>query len=173
MYLKNLTKYPIGEIIMDQLIIREVRQEDAKSLRENIFSRDTLSEVRERIACNILKMQSGKLINLVAVNGGNSIGNILLKREEHPFYQHRCNLEDVIVNPAYHRMGIARKLFDECVKAASASGINIITASCRGGEVEAFYTKLGFKEYGRIPEGIIEPWGNKNTFDEVWFYKYI
>jgi AraC-like DNA-binding protein/predicted N-acetyltransferase YhbS len=161
----------MGVDFMENVIIREVRQTDAKDLWENIFSRNTPQEVEERIAGNLVKMKSGDYIHFVAEVDGVVIGNMSFNKETHPLYAHKCFLGDVVVNPAFQRMGIAKKLFESCKKQAVQQGLKLITVTTRGGtDVEEVYKKLGFIEAGRIPNGIIETWGDKNLFDEVFFY---
>jgi len=49
-----------------------------------------------------------------------------------------------------------------------------ITSSTRGGTTaETVYRKLGFIEYGRLPNGIVEEppfWEKRYAYDEVLFY---
>lgn len=74
----------IGDDFMENVIIRKVRQSDAKDLWENIFSRNTPAEVEERIASNIENMKTGDYVNMVAEFDGVVVGNMLLQRETHP-----------------------------------------------------------------------------------------
>lgn len=49
--------------------------------------------------------------------------------------------------------------------------LNSAMAAWRGGTpVETVYRKLGFIEYGRLPNGLIESWGEHDVYDEVFFY---
>jgi hypothetical protein len=50
-------------------------------------------------------------------------------------------------------------------------GLEILEVGCRGGTpAEAVYPRLGFVECGRLPRGIVEPWGACQAYDEVSFY---
>ena len=50
-------------------------------------------------------------------------------------------------------------------------GIEILEVGCRGGTpAEEVYRRLGFIECGRLPGGIVEPWGERRAYDEVSFY---
>lgn len=171
--ISNLNNIIKGVNFMENLAIREVVQSDAKNLWENIYSRNTPSEVEERIAGNILEMKAGNKVHLVAVIDENIVGSMLLVMEKHPLFSHRCSINDAVVNPAFQKMGIARKLFNQCICRAKKWGINLITVTCRSGETELFYKKLGFEECGRIPNGIVETWGDKNIYDEVLFCRNI
>lgn len=156
---------------MDKVIIRQIIQSDANDIWENIYSRNTPVEVEERIKDSLKKISMGMHFQFVAEINGHVIGTIVLTKEQHPLRQHTANLYDVIVTPAFQRRGIAKKLFQECLECAKINEITVIKVTCRGGTAaEKVYNKLGFIEAGRIPNGIIEPWGNKKCFDEVMLY---
>ena len=156
---------------MDEIRIRKVKQSDARSIWENIFSRNTPEEVEQRIAESITEMEAGRRIHLVAVLEDNVIGNIMLMKEQHVLYSHRCNLSDIVVNPAFQKQGLATKLFEEACKIATELDFNYVTTSCRGDGTELFYKSLGMHECGRIPDGIYEPWGEYKKYDEVVLVK--
>lgn len=164
----------IGENIMENLCIRKVRQTDCKEIWENVFSRNTPKEVEERISSSLQKMKIETQIQLVAVVDGIVVGTMVLAKEQHPFSQHIAKLYDVIVNPTFQRMGIAKELFKESQKYAVKYGITIIRVECRGKtSAEEFYKKIGFIEAGRIPNAIIENYGEKRSYDEVMLYTII
>ena len=108
-----------GEDMQDRVVIRVVREEDADDLWANIFSRNTLGEVKARIDANLQAYAGGKSVHLVAEVDGHVIGNMLIKFVEHPLGAHICELFDDVVNPLFQRMGIARRLLDECKKRAA------------------------------------------------------
>ncbi|MFT3951621.1 MAG: GNAT family N-acetyltransferase [Oscillospiraceae bacterium] len=164
----------IGGDFMEHVIIRTLKQTDAKDLWENIFSRNTPAEVEARIANNLEQMKKGEQVCYVAEADGVVIGNISLIRESHALYRHRCSLDDVVVNPAFQGMGIARELFETCKKYALGMGLKLITINVRGGTTaEEVYKHLGFIEAGRIPNGIVETWGSNLTYDDVFLYQNI
>lgn len=161
----------IGDDFMENVVIRVVKQSDAKDLWENIFSRNTPAEVEERIVGNLERMKTGEYIHFVAEVDGVVIGNMLFERDAHPLGRHKCSLFDVVVNPAFQRMGIAKRLFEKCKEHAKELGLKLITVHARGGTAaEEVYKRLGFIEAGRIPGGIIETWGSNDTFDDVFLY---
>lgn len=174
----SIEKYLMEETIMDEIKIRKVEQKDARSIWENIFSRNTPEEVEQRIAESIAEMEAGRRIHLVAVIEDNIIGNIVLKKEQHVLYSHRCSLEDVVVNPVFQKQGLATGLFEEACKSAAEQGFQYVITSCRGDGTENFYKSLGMRECGRIPQGIYEPWGDFKKYDEIilvicYFRSYI
>jgi len=156
------------------LEIRPVRPNDAKELRENIYSRDTLEQASEIISQSIAGSKEGRIIHLVALVDGHIAGNIKLIKKTHPFYKHRCELGDVVVNPAFQKRGIAHALFDEVKKHAKEHGFRILETGVRGGTpAETVYRKLGFVEYSRLPNGIVESWADGKEYDEVGLYMNI
>ncbi|MHB9133686.1 MAG: GNAT family N-acetyltransferase [Armatimonadota bacterium] len=99
---------------------------------------------------------------------GHVIGVTYLAFDEHPLRAHICTLLDLVVNPGFQRMGIARRLPEACKTRATDKGKGMICVSTRGGTTaETVYRKLGFIEYGRLPNGII---GELDAYDEVMFY---
>lgn len=158
---------------MNDIVIRKVKQSDAKSSWENIFSKNTLEAVEERLLESIKEMNAGRRIHLVAVIEDNVVGNIIMIKEQHILYSHRCNIADMVVNPAFQNQGLATKLFDEGCKFSSELGFDYVTTTCRGDGTETFYKSLGMHECGRIPQGIYEPWGDYRKYDEIILCKVL
>ncbi len=167
----SIEKLAKEEAIMDEIRIRKVEQRDARSIWENIFSRNTPEEVEQRIAESITEMEAGRRVHLVAVIEDNVIGNIVLLKELHVLYSHRCTLSDIVVNPAFQKQGLATRLFEEACKYASELDFSYVTTTCRSDGTERFYMSLGMRECGRIPEGIYEPWGEFKRYDEILFMR--
>lgn len=152
--------------------VRPVRLSDAAQVRENCFSMNTLEEVQSRIATNLQVFAQGRGVQLVAEVDGIVVGTVLLMRHSHPLEAHRAELADLVVHGDYQRQGIARRLVEESRAYAASMGIEILEIGCRAGTVaEKVYPRLGFLEYGRLPWGIIEPWGDRKVFDQVYFYQ--
>jgi GNAT superfamily N-acetyltransferase len=94
-----------------------------------------------------------------------------LVRNAHPLYAHRGELAGLVVHPDYQRQGIARRLVEKVCEYGTSMGLGILETGCRGGTpAEDVYPRLGFRECGRLPGGIVEPWGDHQAFDEVSFY---
>ncbi|HEY3416993.1 MAG TPA: GNAT family N-acetyltransferase [Armatimonadota bacterium] len=163
-----------GDRMQYRMVIRVVCEDDAESLWENIFSRNTLNEVKERISGNLRASAAGQMTHLVAEVDGHIVGNMLVTFDAHPLHAHRCSLYDVVVNPAFQRMGIARRLLEACQQQAVEKGKSLIIVNTRGDTTaETVYRKLGFIEYGRLPNGFVEQppfWDNRCAYDEVLFY---
>ena len=151
--------------------IRPVRLSDAGQVRESCFSMNTLEEVETGIRQSLLGIVEGKEIQLVAEVDSAVVGIVSLVRQAHPLQSHRAEIAGLVVHPDFQRRGIARKLVKACQERAQKLGISILEISCRGGEpAEQIYPRLGFKEYGRLPGGLVEPWGGHQVFVQVYFY---
>ncbi len=153
------------------IIIRPVEPTDAAQLREHCFSANTLAEVEERIAHNLRAHREGTEAHLVAEVDGVVVGTGGLVRKTHPLHAHRGELVSLVVQPHYQRRGIARRIVAELCRYVKEFGLQILEVGCRGGTpAEVVYGRLGFVECGRLPGGIIEPWGERRVYDEVSFY---
>jgi acetyltransferase len=153
------------------ILVRPVRPADAAQLREHCLSANTLAEVEARIADAIEGCAAGTQILFVAEADGTVVGTGTLIRNAHPLRAHRGELSSLIVHPHHQRRGIARRIVETIREHAASLGIEILEVSCRGGTpAELVYPRLGFVEYGRLPRGIVEPYGEGRAYDEVSFY---
>lgn len=156
---------------MEEIRIRKMEMGDVKSLWENIFSGSMPEEVKERVEKNISEMNLGNCVALVAEVNANVIGTVLVKRSQHVLTSRRAELFDVVVNPAFQKKGLGKKLCQESFVYARQIGCDHVIATCRNDGAELFYRAIGMEQCGRIPGGILEPWGEKKTYDEIIFYK--
>ena len=156
---------------MDTILIRKVTESDTHSILNNIFTRNTLVEVESQVKDSINEMAEGRRIHLVAVHEDKVVGNILIIKEQHVLYSHRCILKDMIVNPSFQHKGIAKRLFEEGCKHLGEINCSHVVTTCRSNGTENFYKALGMTECGRIPNGILEPWHENKLYNEVILYK--
>jgi ribosomal protein S18 acetylase RimI-like enzyme len=154
-----------------ECIIRPVRPEDARDLRENCFSANTLAEVEERIAQSLQAVEEGTQVLFVAEVGGVVAGTGAFVRNTHPLYAHRAEVTGLVVHPDYQRRGIARRIVEQIAETAASMGLEMLEIGVRGGTpAEEVYRRLGFVEWGHLPRGILEPWGEHKVYDLVHFY---
>jgi GNAT superfamily N-acetyltransferase len=133
---------------------------------------NTLDEVQVRIRANLSVFEQGEGVQQVAEVGGTVVGTVTLRRNSHPLLAHRAELDSFVVHGDYRRQGIARRLVEESRARAAAMGIEVLEVQCRGRTAaEQVYPRLGFLEYGPLPRGIVEPWGDRKVFDVVYFYQ--
>lgn len=86
---------------MNEIEIRKMTLNDTKSLWENIFSGNTPEEVKERVQKNVAEMDAGNCVALVAAIDENIIGTVLIEKSQYIYYSNRCELCDMVVNPAF------------------------------------------------------------------------
>lgn len=66
-------------------------------------------------------------------------------------YGRTFEINDLVVDPAYQRRGIAKQLLERCLadmKARGIAGVHLITAGA--GVLPAFYEKYGFKKENEV-----------------------
>lgn len=95
-------------------------------------------------------------------------GVVFLAREDHPRARHRAKVLRLMVHPDAQRRGEGKALLDAAVALATATGLEQLLLSTRGGtELPAFYTKQGWVEVGRFPDAL--HLGGDERRDEHWF----
>lgn len=168
----------------DSVRVRAVQPGDEVSLQINCLPAATLEQVREQVRWAQDEAAARRLAVLVATRGDEVIGTATLRpdpsivtrdpqgrlrlftREDHPV--HRVALGGFVVASPHQRTGMGRALFDGIRNTARLWGASILTTSCRGDTpAERVYRRLGFREVGRIPEGL-RMWDG--VFDEVLYW---
>lgn len=158
----------------NQLTIRPVTMSDGAQLQANCFSAVSVEQVQDAIRATLAAAVDGKELQLVAEIGGLVIGAATLIREAHRLRAHRAGVFGLVVHPAYQQQGVARQLVDALALHGQALGIEVLEISCRGGtDAEQVYPRLGFTEYGRLPQGLLETGEEPVSFDEVYFYRAV
>lgn len=98
------------------------------------------------------EVASGARLLLVAWQDGALAGTVQLHMAAQENQPHRCEVEKLLVDPAFRRRGIARALLARAEQAASRLGRRLLTLDTRAGTAaEALYRALGWHETGRIP----------------------
>jgi GNAT superfamily N-acetyltransferase len=162
------------EAMTEILQIRRTTIQDARDLHANCFSMSSFEAVKNALIVDLAAMETGQRIRLVASINGVVVGNATLFREQHVLKQHIGSIHDVVVCGLYQGRGIARRLFEQISEEARAMSLHILDTSARAGmDADQVYRKLGFREYGRLPGGLREPWGEQQFYDHVFFWKPI
>ncbi|HEV2121482.1 MAG TPA: GNAT family N-acetyltransferase [Chloroflexota bacterium] len=149
-----------------------MQSDDVESLHRNCLSGWPFEQLREEVTRNIAAATGGERFHFVAVvgkdedNRGEVIGTAYLKPKTHPLQRHRAEVVMVVVYPPFQRRGVARQLIAAAREQAAALDCTILEIACRGGEpAETAYTRIGFREYGRLPGGYVQ--ANGQVFDQV------
>ncbi|ABL79579.1 GCN5-related N-acetyltransferase [Nocardioides sp. JS614] len=90
------------------------------------------------------------------------------RRVDRQVHRHVAEIAKVMSHPRARGRGLGRRVTTELLAALPAAGIEIVTLATRGNNhaAMALYTSLGFREYGRIPDGIMV---GDDRYDDVRF----
>lgn len=151
------------------MLIRQARPEDAPALRESCFDATPVAEIRAWIDTARAADRDGTGAMLVAADDlGTAVGTLSVSLRTHRLERHRAEIGGFVIRADHRGTGLARRLADAAAGWARDRGCTILELTCRGGtHAEAAYRGLGFREWGRLPAGLVEPAG---TFDQVNFY---
>ena len=154
--------------------IRRVELGDASDLQRKCYPMNTLEQIDEMVRHSLTQTAAGVGAHFVAEMDGAVVGTGCLEVQQHDLRRHRATVMGLVVSEAYTRRGTARRLIQVCREEAARLGCTILEISCRAGEPPEFiYPRLGFMEYGRLPRGLKESWGDGREFDEVLFYMLV
>ncbi|KAK6906821.1 hypothetical protein L486_04453 [Kwoniella mangroviensis CBS 10435] len=87
------------------------------------------------------------------------VGTVQLAFHTSPNGVHRSEVRKLIVDDRYERRGIARTLMDVLQRYAKEEGSKLCLLDTEAGYAEHFYTKLGWKLSGYIPNYAMTPDG--------------
>jgi len=91
------------------------------------------------------------------------------RRDPGPIFAHRAQVSKVMAHPDARGLGLGELIVSSLVRHARTSGIETLRLSARGNNHRAIalYQRLGFREWGRLPNAIEV--GNLR-FDDVHLY---
>jgi AraC-like DNA-binding protein/ribosomal protein S18 acetylase RimI-like enzyme len=102
--------YERQEHNMENTIIRIWRTEDVDDIWENVFSRNTPEEIKDRIRSDLKKRDEKIGFHVVAEVDGIVVGTLGCQRISS--YSRNAELTDFIIHPDYQGKGLARQLLD-------------------------------------------------------------
>ena len=153
------------------VLIRDATLDDAADLQAYCLPMNSVEQVRDGIRECLTAPPEAQRLYLVAEVDGHAVGQVVLIWNEHALRAHRVEVAGLVVARQYTRRGIARRLVEACRARGAARGIAMLEVAARGGEpAEEVYRRLGFIEWGHLPGGLREPWGEQRVYDEVRFY---
>ena len=154
--------------------IRPVKVTDAKDISTCCFVTANEEEIRKQIEKDLKKIQEGNLTRLVAVSEGSVIGHCEISKKTSPVQAHIAEIYGVVVNEKNQGKGIFSKLLNAGIGWSKEKGCSLLVISVRKGtKAEEVYKHAGFKVYGELENGIVEPWGDRKSYTEVYLYKNI
>lgn len=133
-------------------LINSLIEERAYILMEEKVGR---REEAEWLGRALARMENGDAVYLVAEVGGRVVaGAELSRRSELPCWRHVAYIV-VMVKRGYRRIGIGTELVKTLIDLARERGFKLIHFPVFERNVAArrLYSKLGFREVGRIPKG--------------------
>lgn len=154
--------------------IRPIKVTDAKDISTYCFTTAKEDEIRLQIKKDLKRIQEGSLARFVASVEGKVVGHCEISLRLSPVQTHIAEIFGAVVNEKYQRKGIFSKLLDAVITWAKEIGCSLIVISVRKGtKAEEVYIHVGFKIYGELENGIVEPWGEKKSYTEIYLYKNI
>lgn len=142
------TNYVKGEIKMKDLsvVIRMIEITDVNDMWENVFSRNTPEEIRERIQRDLDGYDDKTHFHVVAEVNRVVVGTLGLERFNK--YSRFANLGDFVIHPDYQGNGLVRKMVTEVkevIKDTNIETLQIQTGVDRE-DIKNKYISLGFTE---------------------------
>jgi AraC-like DNA-binding protein/L-amino acid N-acyltransferase YncA len=123
---KNSINYIRREIIMENssLVIRLIEMKDINDMWENVFSRNTPEEIKQRIQRDLDAYENKTGFHVVAEVDKKVIGTLGLGR--YSIYSKFANSGDFVIHPCYQGKGIARKLLEKTIELAKQFNIDTL-----------------------------------------------
>ncbi|MFC0600671.1 GNAT family N-acetyltransferase [Streptomyces palmae] len=129
----------------------------------------TAEDVRPLAEGQAAGVRAGTQRLLAAYEGGALAGVAYLKRNLDPLCEHWATVVCVMVRPELQGGGRGARLVREIVKMGRELGFRGLRLSARGGHgLEHFYARAGFKEVGRMPEGVHAGGGDYRDEIMMW-----
>lgn len=135
------------------------------------FQGEQISLEEETIYMNdfILKISQNKAVKLLVFNNKNLIGVSDVRMEDK--ISSHVGVFGITVSQGFRKDGIGKLLMKHTIEEAKKhlAGLKIITLGVFANNTFAvnMYTEIGFKEYGRLPEGV----KYKGIYiDHIWMY---
>ncbi|HBL84548.1 MAG: hypothetical protein A2Y17_00905 [Clostridiales bacterium GWF2_38_85] len=140
--------YIRSEINMENInvIIRLINMNDISDMWENVFSRNTPQEIKERIQHDLDGYEKKTGFHVVAEVNGKVVGTLGLGRYNE--YSIFSNLGDFVIHPDYQGNGLARKLLQNTIEIAREFNIDTLMIQARidNEVVIKKYISLGFSK---------------------------
>ncbi len=151
--------------------IRRFSLEDSERITKFLFTATTAEQVRESYS-EIVDDPDRR--HLVVEIEGELHATVMLMRDSHPMNHHRGVLYGFVVSPKYRGKGIAEELQKSIELEARKMSISLLTLSTweTNERAIAFYKKVGFNVYGRLPKGTLNKKGNGYE-TEILMYKIL
>lgn len=143
---QKANNYIKGEIEMDKstVNIRMIEMNDVNDMWENVFSRNTPEEIKQRIQRDLDGFEEKTQFHVVAEVNRKVVGTLGLARINK--YSCYANLGDYVIHPDYQGQGLARQMLEKIKEMLKDTKINTLQIQCGidQGETKNKYIALGF-----------------------------
>ncbi len=126
------------------------------------------TEIAPAVTDAVNGLRAGRWFAVVLTEGGQLVGSCFLIPHPRPIQRHLGDVRTLMIDPAYRRRGLGRRLMDEVAQLAVELGVDTLLAGARDlPSLDTFYRSTGFVEYGRLPDGIRLPDGTR--YDQLLY----
>ena len=131
--------------------INSLVEEGAEILRDTKVTRE---EEADWLGARLARIEKGQLIDVVAEVDDEMVANSEVEKRS-GFMSH-VGYVGIAIKSGYRGIGIGTKLLQTLAEEAKKAGLKILVLDVFdiNKPAKALYTKMGFKEAGRIPRGI-------------------
>ncbi|KAF2152593.1 acyl-CoA N-acyltransferase [Myriangium duriaei CBS 260.36] len=120
---------------------------------------------------HIVEVRQDRAVIIMQLAGSRVAGVVVLRMPVTQTGSFRGEVEKLIVSPDFRRQGIATRLMEALENEAKSRGRTLLQlGTTEGYPAQQMYPKLGYIEYGRIPEHAISPTTGKRL-SNIFFYK--
>src|ERR1700730_1927645 len=118
----------------------------------------------------LAEVDNGRVVVLVASDGGEIVGTVQLRPASLPNQRHRADVAKLLVRRAWRRRGTARALMASVESLARAMGRSLLVLDTMAGSAaQKLYLSLGWTEVGSIPD--YAAWPDGKLGPTVIFYR--
>lgn len=149
-----------------KVVLRSLRWEDLDDLLEFINSlvdegadivrteKATRNEEAEWLGRYLARVEKGEIIGCAAEVAGKVVANSEVGKREGPM-SHVGGF-GIAIKQGYRGIGIGTKIMQTLIEESKKAGLKILVLDVfeTNKTAKALYTKLGFKDAGRIPKGV-------------------
>ena len=133
--------------------INSLVEEGAEILRDTTVTRE---EEADWLGARLARIEKRQLIDVVAEVDGKMVANSEVEKRS-GFMSH-VGYVGIAIKSGYRGIGIGTKLIQTLAKEAKKEGLKVLVLDVFdiNKPAKALYTKMGFKEVGRIPKGVFK-----------------
>jgi len=154
---------------MENLIFRNLNEEDFESIQKNIFTDLSVERVESMCLDFCGQMDSNSNWQyFCAEKDGEVLAFAIFERNERDSMRHDGNIFTVIVAPNFRRQKIATFMVNNILEYAKANDMTIVKCACLEDTAgDYLFKNLNFEVYGRLPKAV---YSEDESVDEIYYY---